>query len=358
MSIMNETTPSTISNPSKNILVTGGGGFLGKAIVRQLLEKGHQVASFSRGTYPELDALGVNQFSGDITNAGAVKDAVRGRDAVFHVAAKPGVWGAFKDYFQPNVIGTRYVISACRSCRVPMLVYTSSPSVVFDGGDMHGVDESVPYPAHYHAPYPQTKAMAEQAVMAAADGELKTVVLRPHLIWGPGDNHLVPRIIARANSLRQVGEGKNRVDTIYIDNAARAHVLAMQALEKNPSVSGKVYFISDDDPISLWKMINRILDAGGKPPLTRSISTRTAYCIGALLEWAYRTFKISGEPRMTRFVARELATSHWFNISAAKRDLGYSAEISIDEGMHRLKVWLMESASLSPQKNGRRTDYD
>jgi nucleoside-diphosphate-sugar epimerase len=212
---------------------------------------------------------------------------------------------------------------------------------------MQGVDESVPYPAHYHAPYPQTKAIAEQAVMAAADENLRTIALRPHLIWGPEDNHLVPRIIARAESLRRVGNGQNRVDTIYVDNAARAHVLAMEALERNPTVSGKSYFISDDDPIRLWEMVNRILESGGKPPLTRTISPKAAYWIGALMEWIYRAFGIHGEPRMTRFVALELATAHWFDISAAKRDLGYSAGISIDEGMARLKAWLKKSASLS-----------
>ncbi len=332
----------------KNILVTGGGGFLGKAIVRQLLANGHRVVSFSRGTHADLDALKVRQLSGDIVDAGAVKDAVRDRDAVFHVAAKAGVWGAFEIYHRPNVIGTRNVIAACRTSRVPMLIYTSSPSVVFDGGDMQGVDESTPYPAHYHAPYPQTKAMAEQAVLAAADDALKTVALRPHLIWGPQDNHLVPRIIARADSLRRVGDGGNRVDTIYVDNAARAHVLAMEALEKNPVVSGRAYFISDDNPIGLWEMVDRILDAGGKPPLTKSVSPMAAYLIGALMEWTYRAFGISGEPRMTRFVARELATSHWFDISAAKRDLGYTADIPIEEGMKRLKAWLTERSSLSP----------
>jgi nucleoside-diphosphate-sugar epimerase len=338
---------SAVGTP-KNILITGGGGFLGKAIVRQLLVKGHRVASFSRRTYPDLHHLNVRQLSGDIADAGSVDDAVRGRDAVFHVAAKAGVWGALEDYHRPNVIGTRNVIAACRSGRVPMLIYTSSPSVVFDGGDMQGVDESAPYPSHYHAPYPQTKAMAEQAVMAAADDALKTVALRPHLIWGPQDNHLVPRIIARAESLRRVGDGNNRVDTIYVDNAARAHVLAMEALEKNSAVSGRVYFISDDRPIPLWEMVDRILDAGGKPALTKTLSPKAAYWIGALMEWAYRTFSISGEPRMTRFVARELATSHWFDISAAKRDLGYTADVSIEEGLKRLKAWLTESTSLSP----------
>ena len=339
---------STASGTPKTILVTGGGGFLGKAIVRQLQAEGHQVASFSRSRHPDLDAMGVRQYAGDIANAGVFKDAVRGMDAVFHTAAKAGVWGGYEDYFRPNVTGTTNVISACKSCNVPMLVHTSSPSVVFDGTDMQGVDESAPYPDDYHAPYPKTKALAEQAVLAAADGELKTVALRPHLIWGPEDNHLVPRIIARANSLRQVGDGSNRVDTIYIDNAARAHVLAMQVLEKNPAVSGRVYFISDDDPIGLWEMVNRILDAGGKPAVTRRISPAAAYAIGSMLEWAYRTFGIAGEPKMTRFVARELATAHWFDISAAKRDLGYTADISIDEGMRRLKAWLAQSDFPSP----------
>ena len=345
-----------INISSKNVLVTGGGGFLGKAIVRQLLAKGNRVDSFSRRSYTVLDALGVDQYHGDIADAGAVKKAVCGKDVVFHVAAKAGVWGRFEDYFEPNVTGTRNVIAACRSCRVSALVHTSSPSVVFDGGDMQGVDESVPYPSKYHAAYPQTKAMAEQAVVAAADDTLKTVALRPHLIWGPEDNHLVPRIIARSKSLRQVGDGKNRVDTTYIDNAAVAHVLAMEALERNPAVSGQVYFVSDDDPIGLWEMVNRILDAGGKPPVTRAISPSVAYGIGAALEWAYRTFNITGEPKMTRFVARELATAHWFDISAAKRDLGYTAEITIDEGMRRLKAWLAKSASLYQSKSGNKTE--
>ena len=221
----------TVTQNPKQILVTGGGGFLGQAIVRQLVEEGHQVSSFSRHFHPPLETLGVRQLCGDITNAGLVKDAVRGKDAVFHVAAKAGVWGDVDDYYRVNVTGTQNVITACQSCRVSMLIHTSSPSVVFHGKDMQGADESTPYPARFHAPYPRTKAMAEQQVLAAGN-PLKTIVLRPHLIWGPGDNHLVPRIIARARGLRQVGDGTNRVDTIYIDNAARAHVLAMQALEK------------------------------------------------------------------------------------------------------------------------------
>lgn len=317
---------------------------MGKAIVRQLLADGHRVVSFSRSAYPALVELNVQQIAGDIADADAVRMAAEGMDVIFHVAAKAGVWGKFDDYYRPNVTGTQNVIAACQSCGVGTLVYTSSPSVVFDGGDMQGVDESVPYPEHFHAPYPQTKAIAEQTVLAAADKNLKTIALRPHLIWGPEDNHLVPRIIARAKRLRRVGGGNNRVDTIYIDNAARAHWLAMTAVDKNPKLSGNVYFISDDAPIRLWDMVDRILAAGGKPQLTRSVSPRTAYLIGIVLEWFYSAFKIPGEPQMTRFVARELATSHWFDISAAKRDLGYSADISIDEGMRRLQNWLEETS--------------
>ncbi|WP_054690328.1 NAD-dependent epimerase/dehydratase family protein [Desulfosarcina cetonica] len=334
-------TPGTGS--SKNILVTGGGGFLGSAIIRQLVAQGHRVTSFSRRSHPHLDALGVRQLRGDIVNAGAVKDAVREKDAVFHVAAKAGVWGPADAYYPVNVTGTRHVITACRSCRVPMLIYTSSPSVVFNGKDMAGIDESVPYPTRYHAHYPRTKAMAEQLVRAAADDQLRTITLRPHLIWGPGDNHLAPRIIARSHRLRQVGDGRNRVDTIYIDNAAHAHLLAMEALQHHPELSGRVYFISDDAPIALWEMVNRILAAGGKGPVTRTLSPAMAYAIGTLLEGTYHLFGIRHEPIMTRFVARELATAHWFDISAAKRDLGYTAGISIDTGMQRLKAWLAES---------------
>ena len=130
------------------------GGFLGQAIVRQLIDQGHHVTSFSRTHHSQLDTVGVKQLYGDLTNAGSVKDAVRGMDVVFHVAAKAGVWGNFDDYYQVNVTGTNHVITACQSCRVPMLIYTSSPSVVFNGSDMQGIDESVPYPDHYHAPLP------------------------------------------------------------------------------------------------------------------------------------------------------------------------------------------------------------
>jgi len=324
----------------QKVLVTGGGGFLGSAIVKLLKERGDRVISFSRRFYPELSATGVEQIQGDISDATAVEQACREVDLVFHVAAKPGIWGDYITYYRTNVIGTRNVIAACKQHNVSRLVYTSSPSVVFDGADMEGVDESVRYPEKFHAHYPKTKAMAEQFVIAAGDEGLRTIILRPHLIWGPQDNHLIPRIVERANRLVKVGDGKNLVDTIYIDNAADAHIQAADKLEQNHHLSGRVYFISQDDPVLLWEMVDNILKAAGLSPVQRSISRNTAWMIGAVLEIFYKMFKISGEPRLTRFLADELSTAHWFDISAAKKDLGYAPKISIEEGLSRLERWL------------------
>jgi len=317
---------------------------LGSAIVRRLIRRGDHVTSFSRSFYPELDALGVRQVCGDLADRDAVIAACRTMDLVFHVAARTGVWGPYDTYFKTNVTGTENILSACRRNHIPRLVYTSSPSVVFTGGDMQGVDESVPYPDHYPAPYPHTKALAEQAVRRASDTDFKTIVLRPHLIWGPRDNSLVPRIIARARRLVRVGDGSNRVDTVYIDNAADAHILAADRLRESPLLSGKIYFITQDDPVPLWDLIDAILNAGGLPPVRRSVSKRTAWLMGLLLETVYSIFPLSGEPRMTRFVAEELATSHWFDISAAKKDLGYHPAVPTTEGLQRLSAWLLKSS--------------
>ena len=329
---------------SEKIIVTGGGGFLGKAIVRQLVKNNQKVISFSRKFYPELEKLGIEQIQGDITNKNAVEQAFKDKDIdiVFHTAAKPGVWGDYSVYYNTNVKGTINVISACQKHKISRLIYTSSPSVVFDGTDMEGVNESVPYPSKFHAPYPQTKALAEQEVIKSTYHGIKAIILRPHLIWGPEDNHLVPRIIKRSKSLRIVGTGKNLVDTIYIDNAANAHILAAEKLQTCPELSGNIYFISQDEPIPLWDMINAILEAGNKPCVTRSISKKTALIIGTILESFYKYFNIKSEPKMTRFIAAELSAAHWFDISAAKNDLGYYPKISTTQGLNRLKSWLQE----------------
>jgi nucleoside-diphosphate-sugar epimerase len=327
------------------VLVTGGGGFLGGAIVRMLVERGDAVRSFSRGAYPQLAALGVEQFRGELGDGEAVARAAQGCDLVFHVAAKAGVWGRYRDFYQANVVGTENVLAACRRHGIQRLVYTSSPSVVFDGRDVEGSDESLPYPPRFEAHYPATKARAEQLVLAANSNELAVTALRPHLIWGPGDNHLVPRIIARgrAGRLRRIGTRPNLVDTVYVDNAARAHLLAADRLFPGSAVAGKCYFISNGEPLPLWEMVNCILAAADLPPVTRSIPPQLAVALGGLCEGVWSLLHLSGEPPMTRFVAHELASAHWFDINAARRDFGYRPEVSIDEGLLRLRQWLQQS---------------
>jgi nucleoside-diphosphate-sugar epimerase len=293
-----------IKTPEK-VLVTGGGGFLGRAICQCLIGRNDKVRSLSRNYYPALEAMGVKQIQGDLSRPEVVENACQGMDMVFHAAAKPPPWGNYADYYNTNVAGTQNVIHACTKQNVPRLIYTSTPSVVFSATDMEGVDESVPYPAKYNAFYPKTKALAEQLVINSADSRLRTVALRPHQIWGPGDPHFVPRLIARAKKLKRIGDGKNLVDTTYIDNAAEAHILAADKLKENPVVSGNVYFISQGNPIPAWDMINAILAAAGLPPVKGSISYRTAWILGAALEFFYRVFNISKEPQMTRFLAEK-----------------------------------------------------
>ena len=322
------------------ILVTGGGGFLGSHIATRLHERGDVVYVLGRRKYAYK---GIESIQTDIRDREAVFNACNNMDVVFHAAAIPNIWGDKKEFFDINVEGTRNVIDACRKHAVKKLIYTSSPSVVFNKTDMEYVDERVPYPESYLCDYPLTKAIAEKLVVASngADG-LLTVSLRPHLIWGPGDPHLVPRIIdsARKGQLLRVGDGRNKVDIIYIDNAVEAHVLACDALKPGSQLAGQCYFVSDGEPVILWDWINNLLTKLHIPPVTRSISYRRAYILGAMMEMAYSFFGISGEPRMTRFIAAQLATSHYFDISRAKRDFQYQPIVGQEEGMRRLIQYL------------------
>lgn len=323
-------------------LVTGGGGFLGRYIVEQLLARGDSVTVFSRGAYPELAGLGAVLIRGDVQDADALAAACRGMDAVFHVAAKAGLWGDWEAFYGVNVVGTENVIAACRANGVPRLINTSSPSVVFDGTSQEAVDESYPYPLHYESPYPHTKALAEQRVTQANDGNLLTVSLRPHLIWGPRDTHLLPGLLARAakGQVPQVGDGANRVDLTYVEDAAAAHLLAADALVPGSPVAGAVYFISQDEPVALWPWIRQLLAELGLPPIRRRYPLGLARAAGAVLQQIHRTLRLSGEPRLTPFLASELAQSHYYDISRAKRDLGYRPKYTMAEAQAKTVAWL------------------
>ncbi|GAO41452.1 NAD-dependent epimerase/dehydratase family protein [Flavihumibacter petaseus] len=325
------------------LLVTGGGGFLGSAIVKQLRTAGHDVISYTRNHYPELGDTGALQMQGDIADYSRLSKAAAGCDGIFHVAARTGTSGHYRDFYQTNVWGTEQVLRACRQYGIKNLVFTSSPSVVFDGKDLEGGDESLPYPKKYSAWYPKTKALAEQLVMAANSASLRTVSLRPHLIWGPGDTHYLPALIKRSQggSLCILGNAPKLVDCTYIDNAAMAHIRAFDRLLKHPEqLAGKTYFISQESPIPVTSLMNMLLASGGCAPVTRHLPAGLVRFSAKTLERLYRALKLNGEPPVSYFVAQQLSTAHWFDITAAKRDFGYSPDISIEQGMERLRMWV------------------
>lgn len=319
------------------ILVTGGGGFLGQAIVQRLLARGDKVSVLNRSDYPALTALGVDCRQGDIADATTVRDAAAGCDAIVHVAAKAGPGLYAPDFESANVTGTQNVLAACRELGIKILVYTSSPSVVHGGGDIENGDESLPYPTRFHAPYPETKARAERLVLAANGPELKTCALRPHLIWGPGDNQLLPRLIEknRAGRLRLPSVDK-LIDTVFIDNAAEAHVLALDNLADSATAAGKPYFISNGEPLPVGEIISRMLSAAGETPRIKTISPGLAMAVATLVEGFWRLTGRRSDPPLSRFVVEHLSTAHWYDLSAARRDLGYVPRVSIEEGLERL----------------------
>lgn len=340
-----------VGTPS--VLVTGGTGFLGRRLVERLLAAGRRVTVLARTPAPELEQRGVRFIRASLDDAADVRAACAKIDTIFHVAAKVGVWGRYDDYFRTNVLGTRALLEGARAHGVRRFVFTSTPSVVYNGRDLAGADESLPLTNNCPAAYPLTKAIAEREVLAANGADLRTIALRPHLIWGIGDPHLVPRILARARAgrLRIVGRGQNKVDLVHVENAVDAHLLAEAALAKCHLIddtfrapAGRAYFITNGEPVVLWEWINELLRGVGEPPLTRHISLGVASTIGAGCELLWRALPLAGEPPMTRFVAAELAKDHWFDIAAARRDLGYAPRVSMAEGTAELIAHLKRSS--------------
>ena len=336
----------TLHPPTGPVLVTGGTGFLGRRLVERLLTQGRLVAVLARTTAPDLEQRGVRFIRASLDDTAAVSASCQGIGTVFHVAAKVGVWGRYDDFFRANVLGTRALLAGCREHGVARLVHTSTPSVVFNGQNLADADESLTLTTACPSPYPLTKAIAEREVLAAHSPSLSTVALRPHLIWGVGDPHLVPRILARARAgrLRIVGNGQNRMDMVHVENAVDAHLNAEAALaaQRHPigdtrtAAGGRAYFITNGEPVVLWDWINGLLSALGEPPITQFVSLDAASVVGALCEAAWRVLPLKGEPPMTRFIAAELAKDHWFSITAARRDLGYVPRISMAVGTAEL----------------------
>jgi 2-alkyl-3-oxoalkanoate reductase len=322
-----------------DVLVTGANGFLGRYVAEQLVARGDRVRGLCRSPDAQLTALGVEMVCGDLRDRQTVIDACRNADVVYHIGGIAGMAGPWRTYYETNVLGTRHVVEGCLKHNVQRLVYTSSPSVTFDGRGQEGVDESAPYPKHWFSHYAHSKALAEQHVLAAnGRNGLLTCALRPHLIWGPRDRHLIPQLLscARRGWLRRVNDGSNMIDTVYVENAADAHLLAADALKPDSPVAGRPYFISQGEPVNCWQWINEILALAGLPPVQKAISLPVAWTFGAACEVVYSLLQLKGEPPMSRFLARQLSASHYFDISRARRDFGYEPKISMAEGMRRL----------------------
>jgi nucleoside-diphosphate-sugar epimerase len=319
--------------------VTGASGFIGGSIAKRLLDEGRRVRVLSRRPLPALEARGAEVILGDLHDEHALARGCLSAETVFHVAGRVGVWGPPEDFFHVNVAGTQKLLVACHEAKVPRMVYTSSPSVVYNGGDLRNVDESAPLCEKAPCAYPTSKAAAERVVLAAHNKDFATVALRPHLVWGPGDKNVVPRVIAlaQAGKLKIVGAGKNRVDITHITNVVDAHLLAEGALvQPNSPAGGKAYFISNGEPVVLWDWINEVLRGLDLPPVTRHVPLPVAYAAGGVLEAVWRIMRRDGEPPMTRFVAKEMATDHYFNISAARRDLAFHPLMTVADGTQEL----------------------
>jgi nucleoside-diphosphate-sugar epimerase len=323
------------------ILVTGGGGFLGSHIIKELLKNpSNIVTNFSRHSYLDLEDMGVPTIKGDLRKKDDIERALsQGFDAIFHVAALPGVWGKYIDYYEINFVGTKLLLEVAKTKGVKRFIYTSTPSVVFNKEDLLGVGEEQPYATEFLNAYTETKTMAEKLVLEMNDGKnFMCCAIRPHLIWGPGDPHIFPRLIqkGREGKLRIVGDGENLVDIIYVENAAHAHVLAFEHLRPGSPVCGQAYFVGQERPVKLWDFINQVLGQVKIPSVSRSIDVKVAYRIGWVLEKIFSFLGINRpEPPMTRFVALNLGKSHYFSQERARRDFGYVPLISIEEGLKR-----------------------
>jgi nucleoside-diphosphate-sugar epimerase len=315
------------------VLVTGGNGFLGQYLVPLLLRRDLHVSVLGRQEQFSND-LPVEYYRGDIQNFSDVLQATRDVEVVFHLASKAGIESHPTLYDRINVQGTLNVLEACRQNRVPKCIYTSSPCVVFSGKSIRNGDESLPYSSHPLCDYARTKIQAEKLVLTANSTALRTIALRPHLLFGHGDKHLIPRMLQRSHSKRlaQIGSGKNLVDMTHIKNAAYAHELAFLALMQGHP-GGKAYFIGQERPLSMWHTINDILRRLGHSQVSRTIPFSIAYAIGYAMEKIFQLRKSDQEPIMTRFLAIALSHDHYFSHAAAKKDLGYIPKISIEEAM-------------------------
>jgi nucleoside-diphosphate-sugar epimerase len=320
------------------VLVTGASGLLGGAVATQIARAGHTVRTFQRrpsGLAGVVD--GVEDFLGSVTDVPAVIASLDGIDAIVHLAAKVSLTGDPAEFDAVNIGGTRILLAAAREAAVARFVFVSSPSVAHSGSSIVGDDALPATPEAARGDYARTKAEAELVALAADSDDLRVVVVRPHLVWGPGDTQLVERIVDRARSHRLplLGHGAALIDSIYVDNASSG---IAAALERVDAVHGNSYVLTNGEPRPVAELIAGMCTAAGVHTPNWRVPAALARAAGSLVEVFWRIKPGADEPPMTRFLAEQLSTAHWFDQRRTREDLQWVPAVSLDEGFRRLAV--------------------
>jgi 2-alkyl-3-oxoalkanoate reductase len=322
------------------VLVTGGRSLLLGSIAGQLAGRGDEVVCMQR-TAADVDATAITQVLGDVRDASAVRAAMAGCDAVVHGAGRVGIVGSWEDFRSVNVDGTTNVLAAARDVGVQRVVHVSTPSVAHAGQSLVGEGATPAVTGRRGAFYAESKALAEQYALAANGTDLAVVAVRPHLVWGPGDTQLVGRIVerARAGRLAIVGDGNALIDSTYVDNAVGAHIAALDAVQPGAACAGRAYVIANGEPRTVRELLAGICAAAGVPFAPRQVPFRAARGLGAVAERVWPRLRPDDEPPITRFLAEQLGTAHWFDPRPARDDLDWRPQVSLDEGFARLREW-------------------
>jgi nucleoside-diphosphate-sugar epimerase len=315
------------------VAVTGGTGFLGGHLVARLVADGYRVV-FSGRTLRSEPPLGAHFEPIDLLDADGLERMFRSSEVVFHCAALSSPWGSDADFLRTNVTGTERVVGACLAAGVRRLVYVSTPSLYANDSDRFMVKETDPLPPHAINAYARTKRLAE-GVVDRAGRELEVIVIRPRAIIGDGDSAIFPRILAAlaARRLPVIGDGDNVADLSHVDNVVDALLLCAHADDVH---LGKIYNITNDEPVRLWDVIHRSAVRLSLPPPRRRIPYRVVYGVAGALEALHRAFAPQREPRLTRYGVTVLGRSMTLDIGAAKRDLGYAPQVEMEEGLERV----------------------
>nr|WP_217499732.1 NAD-dependent epimerase/dehydratase family protein [Curtobacterium flaccumfaciens] len=324
-------------------MVTGASGFLGQATAAAVRDAGHEVRTFQRRP---SGVPGVQDLAGTMTDDAAIARAVDGVEAVVHLAAKVSLAGDPADFARVNIEGTRSLLAAARAAGVGRFVFVSSPSVAHTGSSLVGADAGPAEPSRARGDYARTKAAAELLALDADAPDFAVVAVRPHLVWGPGDTQLVGRIVerARAGRLPLLDSGAALIDTLYIDNAATAMVAALEHVTDD-GVHGNAYVVTNGEPRPVADLLAGICTASGVRPPQWHVPAAVARAAGSVVEAVWRVRPGEDEPPMTRFLAEQLSTAHWFDQRRTRSDLRWTPSVSIDEGLERLRAAAQASSA-------------